>query len=379
MSCACREVLGDFFSTSESPSLSGDGLEPAIAASADSMDVDEETAGSEAEASLEREKSVEETVPPVARYGRRLQSNLCSLLHVSLAAADSPPSPSSTAASTVSAIKSSSRSTSSRVTSWGDSSSGTSTAGTKKAGSLPPAVVASPMLLVPRQWRLEDGEDTDEEDEAASEGTNKTPTGGESDSTTAAVVAAFVSISKGVAGSLTASGSGGETTTTAPVELNLSSPETLKSIVASLLGGESVGKTVDGTCSSRSSSRRGGASKDMEGAGDPNGQGRRGALKSQKAGVSEGGDGGSKKRSRASDGDANIGVDIAAPSTPATAVSASSSSSKTAASAPAAPAKVLFTTPAEGLTKLNAILRKPSLAILASSLQLAMVREYQCP
>lgn len=378
---ACREVLGDAFFTSDSPLLSGNGGASAAAAPA-SIDVADVESGGNALGGVDKmevdkeslpavgsgagvERGTEESVPSDTLEGRRVQAVLCSLLHFALVAAGSNASPAP-------AVSPSSGSAPSRVTS-SNSSTTSSAATTKKASLRLPSTAAAtaPTLLVMRQWRFEDGEDIDEEEMTVGERITRGRNGEESDSgvKASAVAAARVGIHS-VTGSGLASGSSNAATAAAA---GLSSPEMLQAITALLLG-DAAGATTEGTPPARASSRRSGSTKDKDGAvaNDVNSQSRKVASRFQRGGGSEGGDV-SKKRIRVSGGGTSGGVSDPAQTTSAPAAASGwvpDYSSRPAA----AQGKTVFRTTAEGLTKLNSILRKPSLAILSSSLQLAMVR-----
>lgn len=379
---ACRQVLGDAFFTSDSALLSRNGGASVAAAPASSDGADVESGGNALggvdrmeveEESLPAvgsgagvERGTEEFVPSGALEGRRVQAVLCSLLQFALVAAGSNASPAPS-------VSPGSRAAPSRVTSSNPSTT-SSAIGTKKASlRLPSAAAATPpTLLVMRQWRFEDGEDMDEEEMAVGERITRGRNGEESDSgaKASAVASARAGVSSAT-GSGLASGSSNAATVAAA---DLSSPEMLQAVAALLLGGDAAGVTTEGTSPARASSRRSGSTKGKDGAvtSHVNSQSRKVASKSQRSGGNEGGDG-SKRRIRVSGGGTSGGVSNSAQTTAASAAASGwvpTSSSRAAA----AQGKTVFRTTAEGLTKLNSILRKPSLAILASSLQLAMVR-----
>lgn len=232
---------------------------------------------------------------------------------------------------------------------------------------------APPMLLIARHW--EDTEDPDEEEVGMSEvaPAGSRGSGADSDSAAAAAVVAAVVGSGGVSRSLPRPPSSSGVTsgsTVASAGTDPCSPELLQALIAGLLGGgvDAGRRSTGGT--SRSVPRRGSA-KDKDGGVKPgtsgSHQGKSNASSKSPRTVAADGEEGGKKRARGG-GSGSGGGDGAAVAT--VTMSATKVAGQTT--------KAAFWTPAEGLTRLNAVLRGPSLAVLASTLQLATVSLFVC-
>ena len=150
--------------------------------------------------------------------------------------------------------------------------------------------------------------------------------------------------------------------------------------MAQLLG---VGECWRGNGGASRAAPSHGAAKEKDGARASGGQGKKGLSKGSRTAAGEGGDGGTRKRSRgaaavaaaagsASSATSNANAATAAANA-AAAVSASVAMSSGSSKAAGDTARAVFRTPSEGLTRLNVILRTPSLAVLASVLQLTTV------
>lgn len=432
---ACQDVLAGIFSSSvaTTPSASGSGPTPSpLAAPAnqteleaeeecsaekgsgiDGMDVEEGGAGPSLPAAAgapvapaadtEGALAPASVAAPQSELGdggsNDMQAVLCGLLRMSIVVAGSPAAAAAAAAAgkgpgaAAAAAAGASAAAAAMSESAGlPSSSGFANhAGSGSTAAASPSAMAAsaaPLLLVERQWRTEHCTDPDEEELETLERANATRNSSSAADSDTAAAAAVVRAVAGSSGGGDGSGggagaqfaAGGATAGGAPnggAPADSLSPDTLQSIMALLLGG-STG-VAKGARTTRVVPRRGTGTKDRNGPGDTAAsiQGRKNS-----AGKTSSGDGAAKKRGRSSSGggrrndssgkgsggDGN--EDGAQPAAMAAAAAPTSSTSKVAGST----TKAVCRTATEGLMRLNAILRTPSLAVLASTVQLATVR-----
>lgn len=383
---ACQQVLGKAFSSALVP-VSGaahalysiaptdqsgmrDG-EDAQGGGVDAMQVDHDNIGSWTSAAAVN-ASVE---PPYSGDGHNMQAMLCSLLRLAVVVAGSPAAAAAavaagngtgaaaaagaaaSAAAAGAAAAAASAATTTKTTGPPSSSSDAVNArGSGNAAAAPAAASALPMLLEARHWRTEDGEDPDEEEVSVPDraALQRKP---DSAALAEAVAAAEAGFSAHLPSRPPSSGvaSSGATATIA----DPFSSELLQSVMALLLGGGRGGVVGrDGGGPSRAVPRRSSSTKEKDGARDSTGsKAKQNASKPSQPGASEVVDAGAKKRARSNTGGGG-----------------GNNASVSSAPHPNVAEKVLFMSPAEGLTRLNLILRTPSLAVLASVLQLATVR-----
>lgn len=391
---AFQEVMADIFSSvSIMPAAAAlaSASSPNAVSAADTSDRGHEDGGVpdmqvDEEADTACPSASEEDGGCKAVAGLGMQAVLRSLLQMALAVAGS-----SSQATSIDGAGSSSR----------HSSSGPHTCATssKDAGAEAPAGSGGassssprrrPMLLVERQLGAEDGGDDRDDEEALGNTPRGEGTAGpisrsvDSDSAAAAAVVAAV-VGAGGTGASSPASVGGEKAAEVPggsaAGLRASSPELLAALMTGLLGpGVEVDHSAGGGSGGGGPVRSRGAAKEKQaGVGRTvvsHGKNGVPSKSSRPAGGAEEKGASGKRRPRGSGGgDRSAGANRsgAATASSASAPPPSSSNGGGTSKVDGVVVGAVFSTTAEGLTRLNAALRTPALAVLASALQVATV------